>query len=94
MPMYAIRRHIGALTREELDAAGFRATVCAAEFDGLRWERSFWDAKRGELLCYYKAQSAEQIRQHSRQANIPCDGVAEVTEVLPDVYASAVPVAR
>jgi hypothetical protein len=94
MPMYAIRRHVGAMSQEELDAAGFRATVCAAEFEGLHWERSFWDKARGELLCYYVAQNPDQIWKHSRQSNIPCDDVFEVNQVLPDVYASAMPAAR
>jgi hypothetical protein len=46
------------------------------------------------LLCYYVAQNPEQIYEHSRQSNIPCDDVVEVTEVLPEVYASAIPVVR
>jgi hypothetical protein len=89
MPLYAIRRVIGPLTQEELDAAGFRATVCAAEHEGLRWERSFWDQAAGELICYYEAQSPEQIQNHSRQSAIPCNEVREVKMVLPDVYSSA-----
>jgi hypothetical protein len=94
MPMYAIRRHLGPISREELDAAAFRATVCAAEYDGLHWERSFWNPAREEIVCYYVARSPEQVQQHSRQSNIPCDDVVEVTEVLPEVYASATPAAR
>ena len=90
MPLYAIRRKVGPISQDELDAAGFRATVCAAEYDGLHWERSFWDRARQELTCYYVARSADEIRRHSHQSNIPCDEIAEVTEVLPDVYSRAV----
>ena len=94
MPLYAIRRIVGPMSQEELDAAGFRATVCAAEHNGLRWERSFWDKAAGELTCYYEAESPDQIRLHSHQSNIPCDDVKEVSVILPDVYASAVAGAR
>jgi Protein of unknown function (DUF4242) len=91
MPLYAIRRNVGPISREELDAAGFRAVVCAAEYDGLHWERSFWNPAREELICYYVAKSADEIRRHSHQSNIPCDDVSEVTEMLPHVYSPAVP---
>ena len=89
MPLFAIRRNVGPISADELDAAGFRATACATEFEGLRWERSFWDRARGQLLCYYEAKSADEIRRHSHMSNIPCDEITEVTEVLPDVYSSA-----
>jgi Nickel responsive protein SCO4226-like len=89
MALYAIRRDVGPMTSDDVDAAGFRATTCAAEYDGLRWVRSYWDRERGQLLCYYEARNADQIRDHSRKAAIPCDDVFEVTEVLPDVYAAA-----
>jgi hypothetical protein len=89
MPIYAIRRNLGPISREELDAAAFRAIACAAEYDGLHWERSFWSPAHEEIICYYVARSAEQIRQHSRQSNIPCDEITEVTEILPGVFSRA-----
>lgn len=89
MPLYAVHRNIGPMSQEELDAAGFRAIACAAEYDGLHWERSFWNRANEDLVCYYVAKSAQQIRDHSRQSNIPCDEITEVTEVLPGVYSVA-----
>lgn len=90
MPLYCICRNIGPMTREHLDAAVFRATVCAAEYEGLHWVRSFWNPDQGQILCFYMALNVEQVRQHSHQSAIPCDEINEVTEVCPDVYSPAV----
>ncbi|MCA9830165.1 MAG: DUF4242 domain-containing protein [Dehalococcoidia bacterium] len=84
MPLFHIRRPVPGSSPEDVDAAGFRALACAAEFDGLRWIVSHWDAERGELFCIYEAQSAAQILEHSRRARIPCDDVREVIPVRPD----------
>lgn len=86
MPIYSIRRDVGPISREELDAAAFRALICALEYDGLRWVRSFWDRRNGRLDCIYEAQDEAQIREHSLRANIPCDDVHEVLEVWPETY--------
>ena len=86
MPLYAIRREVGDVPSDEIDAAALRAIFCAVEYDGLRWVRSFWDREAGLLNCIYEAQSAAQIREHSMRSNIPCDGVHEVTEILPGTY--------
>jgi len=86
MPLYAIRREVGQLTPDEVDAAALRAVICALEYDGLRWVRSFWDREHGLLNCLYEAQDAAQIREHSMRSNIPCDAVAEVQEILPETY--------
>lgn len=86
MTLYAIRREIGAMSPDEVDAAALRAIICALEYDGLRWVRSFWDRGHGRLDCLYEAQSAAQVREHSMRSNIPCDEVNEVSEILPDTY--------
>lgn len=88
MPLYAIRRNVGFMNADEVDAAAFRASVCAYEFPGLSWVRSFWDSSGGEIMCYYEAVDETQVREHSRKANIPCDAVYPVTELLPDGYSS------
>ena len=88
MPLFAIRRDIGQLSQEDVDAAGLRATICAAAFTGLHWKKSYWDPARGELRCYYEARSAKDIEEHSLRAAIPCDEVVEVNEILPEAYAA------
>jgi len=89
MPLYKVTRNVGDLSRDELDAAAFRAIVCAPQFSGLRWIRSYWDRQNGLLDCYYEAQSIEQLEAHARTARIPCDDVRLVDEVLPDPYIHA-----
>lgn len=86
MPMFAIRRNVVGLSDEEIDAAGYRAVVCAIEYDGLRWLRSIYDRERGQLLCLYEARSEAEIREHALRSRIPCDEVREVEEILPDPY--------
>jgi hypothetical protein len=88
MPLFAIRRDVGPLSQEDVDAAGLRATICAAAFTGLRWRRSYWDPERGILRCYYEARNAKDIEEHSLRAAIPCDEIVEVSEVLPETYAA------
>jgi hypothetical protein len=83
MPLFTIRRMLPGATREDLDAAGLRATVCAYEFPGLRWVRSYWDRPAGEVLCLYQAKDTAQIEEHSRRARIPCDEVREVVILGP-----------
>jgi hypothetical protein len=89
MPLYSIRRNIGPTSRDEIEAAGFRAIVCASEYPGLRWIRSFWHEDGQFLTCYYIADSPDQIRQHAHQSNIPCDEIVEVTEILPELVPGA-----
>ncbi len=86
MPLFAIRRSVGLMSSEEMDAAVYRAIFCAVEYPDLRWIRSFWDTATGEVCCYYEALGPEQIREHSRRSAIPCDSIAEVTELVPEGY--------
>lgn len=86
MPLYRIRREVGPISKEDMDAAAFRAIVCAPQFPGLAWRRSYWDEGAGRIDCLYDAVNPAQLQEHARVARIPCDEVAEVTELLPDVY--------
>ena len=86
MPLYSIRRQIGQVSEDELDASAFRAIVCAFQFDGLKWRRSYWDRKAGELTCIYEAQTSRQLEDHARVSRIACDSIAEVSEVRPEPY--------
>lgn len=86
MPLYSIRRRLGENTQEDLDAAVFRAIVCAFQFDGLEWQRSFWNKEAGEVNCIYEAQEPGQIEEHARVSRISCDSIVEVREVRPEPY--------
>lgn len=83
MPLYQVYRGIAGWTEEDLDAAAIRTQTCAAWFDGMRWVRSFLNPAEGTLLCYYEAGSEEDVRRHAKAADVPCDRVVEVREVLP-----------
>ena len=84
MPLYQIRRMVPGSTPEDIDAAGFRALVCAADFEGLRWVVSHWDQAREEVQCIYEARNAADIVEHSRRSSIPCDEVREVVAIRPE----------
>ena len=86
MPLYRIRREIGEITQQDLNAASFRAIVCAPQFPGLKWHRSYWDREAGLLDCFYDAVDPVQLEEHARVARIPCNDVREVDELLPDTY--------
>lgn len=86
MALYRIRRNVGAVTKEDMDASAFRAIVCAVQFPGLKWQRSFWDQEAGEMDCFYEARNPSDLEEHARVARIPCDEVHEVNEILPETY--------
>ncbi len=86
MPIYQVRRDIPGLSSEDLDAASFRAIVCASEMPGIHWIRSYWDEPRGVITCYYEAPDEETLRLHAKRARIPCDEVRVVKEVRPEEY--------
>ena len=92
MPLFAIRRSVGLMGQDEMDAAVYRAIFCAVEYEDLKWVRSFWDRSNGEVCCYYEARSPEQIREHSLRSAIPCDSVTEVDELVPQGYGEPVAV--
>jgi hypothetical protein len=86
MPLYRIKREVGYLSQEEMDAAALRALVCAPQFPGLKWIRSYWDRERGRVDCLYEAESPKQLQEHAATARIPCDDVRPVEEMLPEAY--------
>ncbi|HTE86112.1 MAG TPA: nickel-binding protein [Dehalococcoidia bacterium] len=86
MPLFQIARSLAELPDEEVDAGALRAEACLTRFPGMRWTRSYYDAAARLVTSYYEAESQEQIREHARAAQIPCDAVIEVTELVPDSY--------
>jgi hypothetical protein len=81
--LYKIRRCLGKISRDELDAAGYRALVCSYQFEDLVWLRSYWQPELGEITCIYEARDEAQLIEHSLQSRIPCDEISPVTEVTP-----------
>ncbi len=87
MALYCIHRQVGkSLTQDDLDAAAVRAIMCAPQFPGLKWHRSYWDREQGRLECYYEANTVRDIQEHARVARIPCDDIRLVDEVNPETY--------
>ncbi len=86
MPLYRVDRHLGPVDSAEIDAASYRSVACIPYFEGMAWLRSYFDASTGQMTCFYEAQQAEDVRRHAQMAQIPCDAVTEVTEVLPSSY--------
>jgi hypothetical protein len=93
MPTYSIRRIVGNISRDDVDAAAIRSLWCLANFPQVRWIRSTWDEGRGEINCLYEAPNVEVIREHAVSANLPCDEVREVDIIDPDDYVATAPLA-
>ena len=86
MPLYTVIRPFPGATKTDLDAASFRSLTCIPYHQGLAWIRSFWNPETEILTCIYQAENPEQIRFHAQRADIPCDEIVEVQEVLPTDY--------
>lgn len=89
MPLYTIVRDVTGLSDGEIDAAAIRAVICAFEYPGFRWIRSYLDRDKQELLCLYEAQDIAQIREHAERSRIPAGEIREVEQLLPDPYIEA-----
>lgn len=95
MPLFTVYRNVGAeTTKDDVDAASFRAIVCMFEYPGMRWLESYWDRERGQLICIYEADNAQQIFDHAERSKIPCDEVRPAVVIRPGDYvdAAAMPV--
>jgi hypothetical protein len=87
MPRYIIERHVGAMTREELEAAGRRSNAAIAELDGVVWIKSYVSYAEGKIYCEYDAPDEEAVREHARRAGMPCDSISEVAlEISPAMF--------
>lgn len=86
MALYKILRNVGEISAEDMDAAAFRAIVCASQFTGLKWHRSYWNEATGYIECLYEAESVRDLEEHARISRIPFDEASEVKELLPETY--------
>jgi hypothetical protein len=79
MAVYIVKRHFGAVSDLEMEAAGHRSAACVPYYPGMHWLHTFWDEERLETTCIYEAEDPDHIRDHARRAGIPCDDIHEVT---------------
>ena len=85
MPMFAIERDMTGWSDEDIEASVWRAQMCAFFFSDFQWHRSFLDRERRQTTCYYEAKHEADVREHARLADLPCDTVRLVEQVLPNV---------
>jgi Protein of unknown function (DUF4242) len=81
--LWMIERDFTGSSDDELEAAGLRAKLCATWYPEMEWVRSFYDREAQRTLCYYWADSEEDIRTHAASSGIPCGRVTPVEEILP-----------
>lgn len=87
MPRYLIERTVGALSREELDAAGRKSNEVLSEMPDVVWIRSYVSDTEGKIYCEYDAPNPEAIREHARRAGLPVDRISVVSlEISPAMF--------
>jgi hypothetical protein len=87
MPRFIIERTTGALSREELDAAGRLSNQVIAGMPGVVWIRSYVSDAEGKIYCEYDAPDEEAVREHARRAGLPVDRVSIVAlEINPAMF--------
>ncbi len=81
MPLYVIERTFA----EQLDltADDVRLIEDVNADEGVSWLFSFLTADRRRSYCLYEAPSPEPIMEAARRANVPADGIVEVTKFVP-----------
>ena len=87
MPRYIIERTVGALTPDQLSAAGRRSNAVLAEMSEVVWVKSYVSDAEGKIYCEYIAPNAEAVLEHARRAGIPADRISEVSlEISPAMF--------
>jgi hypothetical protein len=87
MARYLIERTVGAITREELEAAALTSKRVLEGMSGVQWIRSYVSDREGKIFCEYDAPDEEAIREHARRAGLPVDRITEIAiEVSPAMF--------
>ena len=87
MPRYIIERTVGALSRPDLQAAGYRSNAVLAEMKDVVWIKSYVSDAEGKIYCEYDAPNAEAVLEHARRAGLPADRISEVSlEISPAMF--------
>jgi uncharacterized protein DUF4242 len=87
MQTFVILRRSGWRTPEDLEAAAMRSKQVGEEQmpDDVRWIRSYALAEqdgRVGTVCVYQATSADAIRQHAENADLPVDEIIPVADTV------------
>jgi Protein of unknown function (DUF4242) len=70
------------LSDEQHNAEGMRADPCLRQY-GVKWHGSFLAVDRRRMICNFEAESAEQIRDALRSADVKFVRVWPVHRFLP-----------
>jgi Nickel responsive protein SCO4226-like len=85
MPRYLIRRVLGDVTDDELEAAAdVSRRVRVSRFPDIEWEHSHVVRTSVGLTsyCVYAAPTEDRVRDHAAAAGLPADEVHEITQDL------------
>ena len=87
MPRYIIERDVGAISRDDLAAAGKKSNEVLASMTGVVWIRSYISEAEGKIYCEYEAPNPEAIREHAKRAGLPVDKISEIAlEINPEMF--------
>ena len=81
MPLYLIERTFAEQLELSSDDVRLIEDVNAGE--GVSWLFSFLSADRRRSYCLYEAPSPDAIVAAARRANVPVDGIVEVSRLVP-----------
>ena len=85
MPRYLVRRTLGDVSPDELEAAAEASRRVRAErFPDIEWEHSHV-VRTGDGLtsyCVYAAPGEERVRDHAAAAGLPADEVSVIEHEL------------
>lgn len=84
MKTYLIEREIpnaGKLTPAELKAISQTSCSVLKEMGpGIQWIHSYVTGNK--IYCIYKAESADQIREHAKKGGFPANSITEVGTII------------
>lgn len=87
MPRYIIERSVPGLTRDALNAAGYKSNEVLAQMSGVVWIKSYVSEAEGKIYCEYEAPNPEAVLEHARRAGLPADKISEVAlEISPEMF--------
>jgi hypothetical protein len=87
VPRYIIERDVGALSLEDLQAAGRKSNQVLDEMEGVIWIRSYVSDAEGKIYCEYEAPSPEAVMEHAQRAGLPANRISEISmEINPDMF--------
>ena len=84
MPKFVIERDIpgaGNMSAEDLMAASQKScSVLDKLGSDIQWIHSYVTGDK--IYCIYKAENAEQIREHAKRGGFPANSVTEVANII------------